>query len=341
MPDETISTKPKPFVFVLMPFEEKFADIYKFGIKGAAEDAGAYAQRVDEQIFVEGMLDRIFNQINKADVIVADMTAKNPNVFYEVGYAHALDKVVLLITESAADIPFDLKHRQHIVYSGSINHLRRELAGRIMWAIGEAERRNSSIGPERMSVRLAGVELRSGLWRADPSPPAEISGQVQGTMFQVQLHVWNDSERGLLQISHVYLFSQADAHTVPVEAPLSPGVTFSSMYAPIPVLTHAANPTLNFGVLPGPSEIESFTANPVDAPDGLTKQFRLHAQFGSMPPRTMEAMNLHFLLKAPKEKSAHRLRFHTATRYWDFSFTFELTQRTAEESSVAKTDTSL
>jgi hypothetical protein len=53
-----MSTKPKPFVFVLMPFDEKFNDIYKFGIRGAAEDADAYAERVDEQIFVEGMLKR-------------------------------------------------------------------------------------------------------------------------------------------------------------------------------------------------------------------------------------------------------------------------------------------
>jgi hypothetical protein len=330
MPDETTSTKPKPFV--LMPFEEKFADIYKFGIKGAAEDADAYAQRVDEQIFVEGMLDRIFNQINKADFIVADMTAKNPNVFYEVGYAHALDKVVLLITQRAADIPFDLKHRQHIVYSGSIDHLRSELASRIRWAVGEAERRNSSsIGLERMAVRLAGVELRSGLGGAGPSPPAEIRGQVQGTIFQVPLHVWNDSERGLLEISHVYLFSQADANIAPIEAPLSGLISYPLftpvpfLNAPVPVLAGPTGPT-------GPTEIESFTANPVDAPDGLTRQFRVHAQFGSMPPRTMEAMNLHFLLKAPKEKSTYRLRFHTATRYFDFSFTFDLTQ-IAEESS--------
>jgi hypothetical protein len=333
MPDETISTKPKPFVFVLMPFEKKFDDIYKFGIKGAAEDAAAYAQRVDEQIFVEGMLDRIFNQINKADVIVADMTAKNPNVFYEVGYAHALDKVVLLITQSADDIPFDLKHRQHIVYSGSIDHLRSELTSRIRWAVGEAERRNSSIGPERMTVRLAGVELRSGFAGAGPSPPAEITGQVQGTMFQLRLHVWNDSERGLLEISHVYLFSQAGAHAVPCEVPLASGVTSYPMYNPVPLLSTQTVPVpVNFGVLPGPSEIESFTASPVDAPDGLTRQFRLYSQFGSMPPRTMEAMDIHFLLKAPKDKSTHRLRFHTATRYLDFSFTFNLTQ-IAEQSS--------
>ena len=45
MNDAPQSTIPKPFVFVLMPIDEKFADIYKFGIKGAAEDVGAYAER--------------------------------------------------------------------------------------------------------------------------------------------------------------------------------------------------------------------------------------------------------------------------------------------------------
>jgi len=110
-----------------MPFDPKFNDIYKFGIKGAAMDVGAYAERVDEQIFTEGMLERVFNQISKADVIVADMTGRNPNVFYEVGYAHALGKIVLLLTQAADDIPFDLKHRQHTVYHGKIEDLKKEL----------------------------------------------------------------------------------------------------------------------------------------------------------------------------------------------------------------------
>lgn len=116
MQNDIKSTKPKPFIFVLMPFDETFNDTYKFGIKGAAEDAGCYAERVDEQIFTEGILERVFNQINKADVIVADMTGRNSNVFYEVGYAHALNKIVLLLTQKAEDIPFDLKHHQHTVY---------------------------------------------------------------------------------------------------------------------------------------------------------------------------------------------------------------------------------
>ena len=82
---------------------------------------GVYAERIDEQIFSEGILDRIFNQISKADVIVADMTGKrNPNVFDQVGYAHALGKIVILLTQNTDDIPFDLKHRQHTVYGGKI-----------------------------------------------------------------------------------------------------------------------------------------------------------------------------------------------------------------------------
>lgn len=46
MSDVLDSTKPKPFIFVLMPFESKFDDIYKFGIKGAANEVGAYAERL-------------------------------------------------------------------------------------------------------------------------------------------------------------------------------------------------------------------------------------------------------------------------------------------------------
>src|ERR1043165_3512709 len=102
------STAPRPFVFVLMPFDSKFNDIYKFGIKGAAEDAGAYAERIDEQIFTEGILERVFNQINKADVVVADMTGGNPNGFYEGGYAHALGKLTRVLTGDPYHLAFDL-----------------------------------------------------------------------------------------------------------------------------------------------------------------------------------------------------------------------------------------
>jgi hypothetical protein len=138
-------TSPKPFVFVLMPFDKEFDDVYKLGIKPACEKAGAYAERVDEQIFHESILQRIYNQIAKADIIVADMTGRNPNVFYETGYAHALGKLAILLTKNSEDIPFDLKHYPHIVYSGRISDLLPELGKRVRWAI-----EHSSVPPDRI-----------------------------------------------------------------------------------------------------------------------------------------------------------------------------------------------
>jgi hypothetical protein len=135
-----LGTRPKPFVFVLMPFEDKFTDVYQFGIKQACEKAEAYAERLDEQIFTESMLQRIYNQIAKADVVIADMTGRNPNVFYEVGYAHALGKVVVLLTQDKDDIPFDLKHYRHIIYENATG-LSPQLETTVRWAIKQASER--------------------------------------------------------------------------------------------------------------------------------------------------------------------------------------------------------
>jgi len=120
-------TVPKPYVFVLMPFSKKFKDIYEVGIKAACKDAGTYCERIDEQIFQENILERIYNEIAKADYVIADMTGRNANVYYEVGYAHAMGKRVILLTHRAEDIPFDLKHYPHIIYDGVISYLKDEL----------------------------------------------------------------------------------------------------------------------------------------------------------------------------------------------------------------------
>lgn len=128
-------TGPRPFVFVLMPFEKSFDDIYHLGIKETCDKAGSYAERVDEQTYDGTITQRIYNQIAKADFIVADMTGRNANVFYETGYAHALNKRVILLTQNAEHIPFDLRDRPHIVYNNSIRTLQDELFKWLRWAI--------------------------------------------------------------------------------------------------------------------------------------------------------------------------------------------------------------
>ena len=106
----------KLFAFVIMPCESSYDDIYKLGIKEAAKECEIMAERLDEQLFSEGMIDRIYRQIEKADIIIADLSDRNENVFYELGFAHAKDKLCLLLTNVADGIPFDLKHRRHIAY---------------------------------------------------------------------------------------------------------------------------------------------------------------------------------------------------------------------------------
>lgn len=155
------ATRPKPFVFVLMPFDHSFADVYSIGIKEACSAAGAYCERLDEQYFTEDMLERIFNQIAKADLIIADMTGKNPNVFYEVGYAHALGKPVILITKNADDIPFDLKHRYHVDYSSGIVSLREQLQPYVRWHL-EHPVEAKAYEEEDLEIRINEAPLKGG-----------------------------------------------------------------------------------------------------------------------------------------------------------------------------------
>src|SRR5258708_13215834 len=58
----------------------------------------------------------IVNLLDRSRVVICDCTGRNPNVFYEIGIAHTLGRDVILITQSEADIPFDLRHLRYISY---------------------------------------------------------------------------------------------------------------------------------------------------------------------------------------------------------------------------------
>jgi hypothetical protein len=197
--DQPQSTAPKPFVLVLMPFADAFKDVYQIGIKEACIAAGAHCERVDEQLFDGSILDRVFNQIAKADTIVADMTGRNPNVFYEVGYAHALDKRTILLTRDAEDIPFDLKHFSHIVYGSSLVGLRAELTARVRWAISAAGGLKDQ-APSPLAYYMAGIRLRDGsaislTFSMTPSPEALSSGTLFPKFLAIKIDIENTSRQ--------------------------------------------------------------------------------------------------------------------------------------------------
>ena len=180
------------FAFVLMPFDSEFDDRYRLGIKETAKNLGILAERVDEQIFRENILERIYRQIDSADLIIADMTGKNPNVFYEVGYAHAKGKLVILLTSDADDIPFDLKHRRHIVYGRSLSILRQRLEEELLWARQEVENvRNSRI---KIQARATGGDLTKTSYRAEG-------------VIDFKIDFMNESDRSSPDIEALYFYS--------------------------------------------------------------------------------------------------------------------------------------
>ena len=64
------------------------------------------------------ILDKIGRLISQADVVIADCSGRNPNVFYELGMAHALGKPVVLITSDAVEqAPTDIRAFEFISYA--------------------------------------------------------------------------------------------------------------------------------------------------------------------------------------------------------------------------------
>jgi hypothetical protein len=175
-----------------MPFDAAFDDIYKFGIKEPASELGVLAERVDEQIFSEGILDRIYRQIDVADIVIADMTGQNANVFYEVGYAHAKEKLCILLTSRSGDIPFDLKHRRHIVYDGSIKNLKNQLKKDIEWAKNEITNVRNSL------IKVDFKSISGYLDKDDYSATADID-------FRIRLS--NDNVKSTPEIEAIYFYT--------------------------------------------------------------------------------------------------------------------------------------
>lgn len=106
----------QPSGFILMPFASAFGDVFG-AIRRAISDASLKPKRADDQFLTRASLEKILRGILEAEVVVADMTGRNPNVFYEVGIAHATkENVVLLAQNIKNDVPFDLQHIDHLEY---------------------------------------------------------------------------------------------------------------------------------------------------------------------------------------------------------------------------------
>ena len=94
-------------VFVIMSFKREFQDVFTCYEK-ACEDFGFKADRTDKSTSLERIVPRIEIGIQKSAFVIADLSELSPNVFYELGYAKALGKDVIVTAKKGTQRPFDV-----------------------------------------------------------------------------------------------------------------------------------------------------------------------------------------------------------------------------------------
>jgi hypothetical protein len=129
----SVSTQKKS-AFIVMQFGAQFDHLYQGVIRPIAEECGYEVNRADELPGSDLIIADISRQIRESDVVIADVTPENANVFYEVGYAHALGKPTILLAERGRKLPFDVSGFRTLFYDNSIGgkadverHLKRHL----------------------------------------------------------------------------------------------------------------------------------------------------------------------------------------------------------------------
>lgn len=106
----------RPTAFVIMPFGADFKEVYEAFLMPTLQDAGFTVRRADDLSDQRSILRDILELLHKSSLVVADLTNLNPNVFYELGIAHAFGQRVILLTQDIEELPFDLRSYRVIQY---------------------------------------------------------------------------------------------------------------------------------------------------------------------------------------------------------------------------------
>lgn len=121
VPSPVVSKEPRvreflDTCFVMMPFGQWFDRYYQEIYVPAIKEAGFEPVRADELFTTGSVVEQIWEQIEKSKLLLADLSGKNPNVFYELGLSHAARKPVIFTAGALEDVPFDLRHLRVIIY---------------------------------------------------------------------------------------------------------------------------------------------------------------------------------------------------------------------------------
>ncbi len=159
-------TDKKKKCFVLMPFIDGYREIYTEVYRPVCSKNGIDCWRVDElsrpgsitRDIVEGILD--------ADIVIADLTSRNPNVFYELGIAHSVGNKTIMTAQSMSDVPFDIANYRVLFYEQSISgskKLANELEKAIHELLAALDRTNNPLQEVLSQRSTLGVRRKTPL----------------------------------------------------------------------------------------------------------------------------------------------------------------------------------
>ena len=99
------------YVFVIMSFDSKYDKVYEAMRNGGklVKDYSLQIERVSEHKGDYIITDRIEHSINKSEIIICDVSEKSPNVYYELGYARAKGKKIIMTAKEGTTLPFDVR----------------------------------------------------------------------------------------------------------------------------------------------------------------------------------------------------------------------------------------
>jgi nucleoside 2-deoxyribosyltransferase len=136
-PDLAVIEATSRLCFVMMPFGSRFDDVYRNLIAPAGQQQGLTVLRADEMSGAGVIIEQIRSAIQQSRLCIADLTGSNPNVLYELGFAQALGKPLIMVAEEASRLPFDLAHYRVILYGADLRGAQPSLETAMAQAVSE------------------------------------------------------------------------------------------------------------------------------------------------------------------------------------------------------------
>jgi len=125
-PDMVETSSSGRTVFAVMPFSPDYGDVFWVAMREAAAAVGAACVRVDEVDYEGDVVEKIKAMITASEAVIADLSEARPNVLYEVGYAHALNRPSIHVCSTPLDeLPMDVRNWNTIEYRKGETHLLR------------------------------------------------------------------------------------------------------------------------------------------------------------------------------------------------------------------------